>query len=371
MSKYRVFYLDDEKDDLTQPIKKKLEANDILEVSLRKPHNFENELDILVEQLKSYNALILDLQLNGPQENTADEKDIKFQVRYQAPPLAQMIRTLASEGLLPDLPIILCSTEDKIKDSFTRDFTSHDLFDWTFLKDDIDNETVNKISSLIDGYQILNTSKKDFSLILKRDYKELDERMLSRFVIEENPPIHEIARVIFKDIIQPTGVLISEETLAARLGINIYESKDWSALVKFFLEARYDGIFHNSWNRWWNDIVIDVFENMTNENLASLNAESRVTLLREKTGFNDLKTAKPIELFQSSNYWNICEITRRPLDPFEGFKICGKGEPKPWQDYAYVSLYAIVEEPDLVSKKGIKVHPTDIERLSFERKKID
>lgn len=372
MSKYKVFYIDDEKDDLTTPIKTKLQEDGVLEVSLNKPLGFEDEIDVLKTKLKDYNALLLDLQLDGPQEEVViNEKGDKFQARYQAPPLAQMIRTLASELAIPDMPIILCSTETKIKASFNRDFTSHDLFDWTFLKDDIDKSTINKIVSLIEGYQILSHNKKEFSVSLKRDYIELDQRILSRFVIEENPPIHEIARVIFRDIVQPTGLLVNEFTLAARLGIDIDSSKNWKDLLDFFSKAKYNGVFHESWNRWWNDKIIDIFEDITNENLASLDATSRVSLLIEKTGLKELVEAKPIELFESNNYWNICEVTNKPLDPFEGFKISGKEEPKPWQDYSYVSLYAIVALPELIIKKGIKVHPSEIERLSIERKRID
>ena len=385
MSKYKVFYLDDEKEDLTIPYKKKLEITGLLDIDLNKPYNFEKELDRLIEELKSCDALILDLQLDGPQEEDsakegkgseekkANDDEKKFKVRYQAPPLAQMIRTLASEGEIPDLPIILCSTEDKVKDSFNRDFTSHDLFDWTFLKDDIDEETINKIVSLIIGYQTLNKNKKDFSTSLGRDYNELDQRILSRFIIEDNPPTHEIARVIFKDIVQPTGLLINERTLAARLGVDMSKNVEyWNAFIdKYFSKTKYDGVFHTSWNRWWNDRVNDVFEEITNENLASLDANSRVSLLIEKTEFKDLIVAEPIKLFESNNYWNICEITGMPLDPFEGFKISGKDEPKPWQDYSFVSLLAIATKPKLIKKNGIKIHPSDLDRLRLERIKID
>lgn len=392
MSKYKIFYLDDEKEKLTLPFKIKLESTGVLKVNLSKPYNFEEELDRLIKELKSCNALILDLQLDGPQEVDSSEEESsievkpketkgdknnedenKFRVRYQAPPLAQMIRTLASEGKIPDIPIILCSTEDKIKDSFSRDFTSHDLFDWTFIKDDINEETIFKIVSLINGYSKIYRYKKDFTSILERDYDELDERILSRFVIEDNPPIHEIARVIFKDIVQPTGVLINELTLASRLGIDISNSsKDWNNFIdKYFASAQYTGVFNESWNRWWNDRVIDVFEDITNQNLASLDADSRVSQLIEKTEFKRLVTAKPIKLFESNNFWNICEISKMPLDPFEGFKISGKEEPKPWQEYSYVSLFAVVEKPNLINKSGIKIHPTDKDRLSIERKKID
>lgn len=373
MSKYKVLYIDDEKNNLTEPIKKKLEAKDSLEIILSKPKNFEDEIDKLQTELNGCEALILDLQLNGPQENVTNEKGDVFQVKYQAPPLAQMIRTYATEGKLPDVPIILCSTEDKIKISFSRDFTSHDLFDWTFLKDDINDETIDKIVSLVNGYKKLGKNIKDFNEILNRNYSEIDERILSRFVTEEDPPIHEMARVIFKDIVQPTGVLINELTLATRLGIDIERSgKSWIKLKDdFFNTASYRGIYHESWIRWWNDKVLDIFETITNENLASIDAEARVSLLIEKTGLNELKTAKPIELFESSIFWNICEVTKKPLDPFEGFKISGKEEPKPWQDYSYVSLFAVVSEPDLITKRGIIIHPSDNERLLAARKKID
>lgn len=373
MSKYKVFYLDDEKDDLVQPIKRKLEQGEVLDVTLEKPTNFEEELDRLSKILSGYDAIILDLQLDGPQENTKGNSALNFHVKYQAPPLAQTIRTLASEAKVPDVPIVLCSTEAKIKASFSRDFTSHDLFDWTFLKDDINEETIGKISSLIEGYRVLNKIKNNFSEALKRDYDELDERILSRFISEDNSPIHEMARVVFKDVVQRTGVLINENTLAARLGIDISKSGEhWNNLLEsHFLAAKYKGIFHESWIRWWNDLVIDKFEEITGENLASLDAESRVNLLKKNTEFEGLVASDMIELCKSNYFWNICEISKEPIDPFEGFKILPKEEPKPWQDYHYVSLFAFVTKPDMVSKKGIKIHPSDMERLIEERKKLD
>lgn len=373
MEKLKVLYLDDEKESLIHPIKAKLELDGQLEIILEKPKSFEIEIDRLANELKKCDAIILDLQLDGPQEDIKNEAGEVFQVKYQAPPLAQMIRTMASACLLEDIPIVLCSTEIKIKGTFSRDFTSHDLFDWTFLKDDINSETIDKIVSLISAYRVLKEKKNNYTDILNRDISEVDERILSRFSGEENPITHEIARVIFKDIVQPNGILIDESTLAARLGIDISKSKEeWIAFEEKHLQStRYNGIYCNSWRRWWNDRVIDVFEEITTENLPSLDAKSRVELLVEKTDFKNLKVAKPIELYESSFFWNICEITKKPLDPFEGFKINFRNEPKPWQDYFYVSLFAIVAHPDLITKKGIKVHPTDIERLAIERKKID
>lgn len=367
MSKYKLFYLDDERDGLTQPIKKKLEFNQSIEVEIYKPISFEDELDRLSNKLGNFDALILDLQLNDVQEDTGER------VRYQAPPLAQMLRTLATEGQIKDLPIILCSTEDRVKVSFNRDFTSHDLFDWTFLKSDLNKETPKKIISIIDAYNTIKESKNDYSSILNIDYDLIDERILSRFLAEDNSPVHEISRVIFKDIVQQTGVLINEDTLAARLGIDKKKCQDeWGKLLsKYFSEAEYSGVFKDSWKRWWNNGVIDTFEKITNENLASLDADIRVALIIEKTEFKNLIPAKPLEFYESTNFWNICEITKMPLDPFEGLKVNGKEEPKPWLDYSYVSLFGYVTEPAIVKKRGIKIHSSDIERFKTERAKID
>ncbi|GGA94753.1 hypothetical protein [Mucilaginibacter rubeus] len=354
---YKVFYLDDEKADLIQPIVNKLKSTGELDVKWEKPVAFESELDSLEGILKDYNGLFLDLQLNGDQEDGT-------KVKYQAPPLAQTVRTLATEKKIPDIPIFLCSTDDRIKDSFKRDFTSHDLFDWTFLKNEIGDHTIKKISSIILGYQRIAANLKDFSKLLERDYASIDNRILSRFINEENPPVHEIARVIFKDIVQPTGVLINEDILAARLGIDIKESSNWEIVRdKLFIEAKYKGVFHESWDRWWSDSVSEIFSDLTRDNLAGLNAEERVALLLPIVG-EKIVAAKPLKFNFSTNYWTVCVVTKQPIDPYEAFKIDMKSEPKPWQDYNYVSLFALIER--LAERDGVVIHPSEVERYSVE-----
>jgi len=354
---YKVFYLDDEKADLIDPIVSKLRSTGELDVIWEKPVSFEAELDVLETRLKDYNALFLDLQLNGDQEDGT-------KVKYQAPPLAQMVRTLATEKKITDIPIFLCSTDDRIKDSYKRDFTSHDLFDWTFLKNEISDKTVSKICSIIEGYKKINERPKDFNTLLGRDYDTVDDRILSRFINEENPPVHEIARVIFKDVVQPSGVLISEQILAARLGIDVGKSDDWPIVRDtLFSKAKYTGVFCESWERWWSDLVNEIFAEKTNEQLASLDAAERVAFLIPIAS-EKIVAATPIKFNSSTNFWTICASTKQPLDPFEGFKIDMKLEPKAWQDYSYVSFYALIER--LATRDGIVLHPSEVRRYESE-----
>lgn len=358
---YNLFYLDDEKDDLIKPIIAKLESTGVLKVTWEKPLNFESEIDDIQAKLKDYDALILDLQLDGDQE---DGKKVK----YQAPPLAQVVRTLATEKQIADIPIILCSTDDRIRDSFKRDFTSHDLFDWIFLKNEIDSFTIVKICDLIEGYRRITKEPKDFTNLLHRDYSRVDDRILSRFINEDNPPVHEISRVVFKDIVQPTGILINEEILAARLGIDSKTSKDWNKLKDdIFIESKYEGVFSQGWSRWWSDGLIDQFTSLTGDHLPSLTAEDRVRLLNEKLGL-ELYPAKPLKFNHSTNYWTICVVTKCPIDPYEGYKVDMKLEPKPWQDYSYVSFFSIIER--LAERQGVLIHPSEEERFRTESSEL-
>ncbi|MES2456848.1 MAG: hypothetical protein V4594_14945 [Bacteroidota bacterium] len=354
MIDYALLYLDDEKDKLILPIKEKFEEDSILNITLDKPQTFEDEIDKLIPLLSDFKGLILDLQLNGPQESG-------LQVRYQAPTLAQQLRILATENTANDLPIFLCSTEEKIKASFTRDFSSHDLFDWTFLKNEINKKTIGKIVAVIDAYDKIKLEPKNFSEIIQYPYEDLDQRILSRFVNEDNPPVHEIARMIFKEIIQENGLLISEGVLASRLGVDIEASSDWHAILSAFSECSYKGIYSSGWIRWWADNVADYFEEISGQSLGFLNAGERVELLKQNLKLNNLIAAQALPLCQSTNFWTICQATGKPIDTFEAYKIDNKKEPRPWQDYSYVSLYALMER--IAESQNIKLHTTELDRF--------
>ena len=54
----------------------------------------------------------------------------------------------------------------------------------------------------------------------------------------------------------------------------------------------------------------------------------------------------------------------KPLDPIEGFKVYTRNEPKPWQEYEYISLEALLH-PYSLQEKNIKPHPSELDGISF------
>ncbi|MEN8220061.1 MAG: hypothetical protein ABFS56_27675 [Pseudomonadota bacterium] len=79
---------------------------------------------------------------------------------YQAEPLAQLLRSYASENVTQDFPIVLLSNEHDFT-GFLNNVTAHNLFDSRFTQQEVaDNR--QKILSLVKGYErmIKNWTKK-------------------------------------------------------------------------------------------------------------------------------------------------------------------------------------------------------------------
>ncbi|WP_286760610.1 hypothetical protein [Salegentibacter sp. UBA1130] len=359
MSKYNVLYIDDDasKHGLSQiePMIDTLEENETLSIKPFQSGPFDKISKKILEVIGDYDAVIFDYQLDDRANDDGETGNVK------APVLAQHLRTEATntEKEIKDVPFILCSTDDKLQKSYTADHTSHDLFDLRFRKDKENFLTVSdQIVALIEGYDKIRKSK-DLSDVLNTDLTSLDDRIFSRFINNPNAPAHELARTILKDLIYIEGPLISEEILAARLGID-RSSPDWNSLLKdFFFEAKFKGAFANGWNRWWMNLVNNIFKDLTGSNLASLDALERLEGIKVNTGLN-LSVSERIETCKSYRYWTLCKSFNKPLDPREGFRIAMKTEPKPWQDYSYISKHGAVNR--IGFDEGLDVHPSEYER---------
>lgn len=365
MSKHKILYIDDDASKLgisrIEPMIDTLEENGKIAITTMQSGTFDKIAFQLMEKIKDFDAIIFDYQLDDAANDDGEKGNIK------APTLAQHLRTEATskETNLKDVPFILCSTDDKLQKSYTTDQTSHDLFDLRFRKDKGDLLQVSEqIVSLVEGYKLIESTT-DFNTILDYDIDKLDERIFSRFASDKNQaPPHEYARTILKDLLYTNGPLIDSETLAARLGIDIEKSSDWNTIKnEVFKDAIYSGSFSNGWERWWMNSITDIFQSITENNLASIDAQSRLQLLIEKTGLKNLVLAERIEGCNSYRYWTVCKSYNKPLDPREGFKAASKQEPKPWQDYSYISKDGAVKRINF--DEGLDVHSSDYERYQL------
>lgn len=311
-----------------------------------------------------FDGLIIDLRLDG---NGIDRVD------FNATSIAQELRSITARGDISSFPIILCSTEPKIRETYDVDKSSHDLFDYKFEKS-MNPETQRfsrKLHSLANGYAWLNSEKltpeKIFSGV---DPNTLDARILERFDETNKLVVYDYAHFVVKNLFHNTNPLLKDRIVAARLGIDKDASaKNWGVLMqKIFAPAKYSGLFADGWDRWWADSVVNIFKDLTGKRLSFLNAEERVQLLIEKTGITGLVAATPIKHCKSTEFWTICEAYKKPLDPLEGFKIFASSELKPWQESKYLSFDAIVERIGV--EKGLRPHPSEKERIEEFKKSL-
>ena len=358
---YKILYIDDEDNLRSQAYADGLSGLGLVEITIEKPTSFEMLINELVEKQVSIDALILDLKLDGNQ--LGDRV-----ATYTAPSLAAGIRSKCFHdyGFKIEFPIFLLSSSENLKKYFDPDSSSHDLFDFTINKTSIGTlggKHEKKIASIIDAYKTISVDKTDFAKILGIPSIDLvDERIFtSRFLYGEGTSVSEISQYIFQEILLKSGILINQDILAARLGINHKESEDWQTILKQLDKTLYSGVFSDSFKRWWSvDIMKWWNVNFSNIPLIRLDSSERVTLIKEKFNLKYLVEATKIDKATSTKFWTVCQAYKLPLDPKDGFLIDGN-QIYPWQDKRYLSLESLLEREAI--SKGFRIHPVEKERF--------
>lgn len=310
----------------------------------------------------NYDGVLIDLCLDGTGENS---------LAFKAQPYVQQLRSWASEGVIPQIPIILCSTIENLN-VYKKDSASHDLFDYYIDKTNVNYQAESeRMKSLAEGYQFLNKNGSNAEKFLGRN----DLNMIDDAIIDylSGPSTFDIAHRIMKDVMRYSGILIDKNTVAARMGINKNESDGWPKLRDAIdAEAKYEGVFAMGWERYWADKVNAFFMQCSDGRpYQILNAEERVTIL-EMAGFERLIPAMPIEFNYSSFYDTVCCYSGSPLDSMEGIPVEDRMSLLPWQENHYVSfLYSANGEfPDVkLCKEGLKKKTEITQRLKNEQAK--
>ena len=304
-------------------------------------------------------GILIDLCLNGEGTNS---------IRFTASPIAQHLRTLASTTHeIPNIPLVLCSTIEKIKNTYNLDKACHDLYDYKFSKaSDIKWEKVaKKMNALAIGYAQLNTQQLPLKQILNRnDFENLDNRIFES--IENLESTYEIAHFLIKDLFQHPGPLIKETMVAARLGIDINKScVAWKSLLKYITpQIHYDGIFSNGWDRYWMDQLDTLFKDYSKGNpLSTYTAKERVEIIKKATQIDGLQVAEPIDFCSSTYYNTICEALKRPIDSLEAYEVYEAYDLRSWQEPKYLSFYALASG----GNNGIQIKQTEIKRFNEDR----
>lgn len=299
------------------------------EVDHHNPEVFEDTL----KTASQYDILLLDFRLTAGK------------AIFDAPSIAQTLRTVNSSAH-KDIPIILISSENNIKDYY-KDFTSQDLFDISLTKSDLlDNleKYTTRFKSIISAYQIIKDKKFEVESVLQKPKSvNLDYRINKKLEGEiRSNDVYAFASFILVQLVAKIGVLIGPDVLSSRLGVS-KESKDWVKLLENFNGIKYSGIYSESYSRWWAEGLASWWLDEVKEqrSMRRINAEERVAIISKHTKL-DLTPVQKSKYAKSSNFWTICKEISVPIDPIDGLELEMSFQ-MPWQDNEYLSLQAAIE----------------------------
>lgn len=343
---YKILYIDDLETESRQQDLQNLGY----QVKLYNPtpnlNDFLKEIDV------DTSASVLDYRLTKGVNNAC----------FDAPTLAQTLRTKHKEDS-QGFPLILMSNESIKVAEFDKDLTSQDLFDFVLTKEEFSNNMDSfsrKLNSFINAYKTVKENSFDLKKILgiSPESDKLHSRLISKKE-EIGRNLFKLSCFIYYDVVRPIGLLIGEDVLSARLGVDI-ASPDWGNLKEKLNTCVYKGIFSDYLNRWWmSDINKWWHESVSENSLRRLNAEERVALLKDKLELKDLTVLRTTQHSVSSNFWTICKHSNVALDPFDGVELLLDYEP--WQEKEYISIdSALIKMEDFklivseVDKKAIR-----------------
>jgi len=362
-------YIDDDKVQISKEKVQGFEQNGRLTiVPNQHKGTWEEQLKFIKENENSMNGLILDLRLDDfPNEET------KY-ADFRGTSLAQEIRTRQKEKALISFPIVLFSANDKLEQSLEN--SGKDLFDICIDKSKVNTDTFTIITprliSLAEGCISLKYNK-NISKFLNVEVDLIDERFVSELAQLLNNPIHTISQFIICELIEKQGLLINEQVLAARLGIDIENSQDWEKVKESFAAAKYTGVFGNGWQQWWMPLVEKWWvETIKAESyLRSTSATERVETIKNNLKLENLNSAKKIAKADSEEFWTVCKGYNKPLDPVDGLIIEGQENLYPWQEPEYVSIDAALKSKnkDSVWKNVAKLEEEHLKELQEIYKK--
>ncbi|MGZ3215093.1 hypothetical protein [Paracoccus sp. T5] len=200
---------------------------------------------------KHPDILVLDFRLD------LDLGDMEPNEAYKGSAMAQQLRDLAISEPQHDFPIVLVSSEQKIREQFVPDRTSHDLFDMVCPKEEVQNNRAivrQRLIGLCVGYKRLRESAGAFNLselaqISDDEDYAIDFQDLRQAMARAGAP-HLVSALFLNNLIGRSGPLIGIEDACARLGVD----KGAAPAVSKILQERelaYNGLFSEGWTRFW------------------------------------------------------------------------------------------------------------------------
>lgn len=317
------------------------------------------------EQLKGYDGLIVDQQLDENPSEDGIPRD------YLGSSLAMEIRVKENESILKgadiSMPIILYSANENVGSNLYG--LGEEIFDFKIYKSNAEPYQTfrskvpmyqKQMISLVNGYKKLKELKSDVCGCLGFDENlgKIDSRFLDELKRRKDRTAHSKASFILNELIIKQGILVDEEILAVRLGVDNKKSQEgWNIVLDSLKEfgAKYEGVFGDGWPRWWMPIVEKWWTDFIGEEsyLQFMSASQRVQIISKKLSEKcdihlDVVSAKS-KFSNNDAYWTVCVDSKEPLALEDGVMLSGQDSLYPWQDAKYFSIKSAIDQSSSVA----------------------
>lgn len=278
------------------------------------------------------------------------------------------IRAAQNRASTPPFPIVRFSYRAKVAQNIGTDPSSDDYFDLLIDKDHASEPGVSSgIQRQLAGVEQVYAAIAEQPTIPK--FFALSDELWSLWGSESFDEqigvvdrVHIKARLFVQALIQP-GLLISEELLAIRLGINRASSTGWKRFCESIEEFRYTGVAAACFNRWWARGLELWWEKRKVDNpLAATSIAERHKAL--SADFADLEPLVMPANSPGARPWRYCELTMEessvflPLDPSRAVRFRPRIFAPDWIDPTYAAL-----GPAMKHAEDRRLDRSDLSRL--------
>ncbi|MCA0049517.1 hypothetical protein LB577_21660 [Mesorhizobium sp. B283B1A] len=256
--------------------------------------------------------------------------------------LAQDLRLLQAlwpkEGQKPRPVVRLCAAQ-VFQDYLAGDNSTADIFDLGF-----DKETVGdiapiaraKLAALPELYAAVQAADapRDILGLGADQYARMHSRFRVAYEAELARKPHEAVSFLLRQLLDVPGLLVNEELLAVRLGIDVSKSPDWPGVMEFFHPCQYLGAARSGFCRWWMDQVLAQWAAVHSQPPFKLSAVDRVAAL-SAVGHPRLHAIEPTKESPGDRPWLLSVSTddpdlRVPVDSRYAFTL--SSPVPPWLD---------------------------------------
>ncbi|MGJ5083583.1 hypothetical protein [Bradyrhizobium sp. HKCCYLS3013] len=291
--------------------------------------------------------------------------------------VAQDLRAKQKSGSVADYPLVRFANPVPVGRFVGADPVSNDLFDLLVSKESARKDAVavtRRCIALTAIYDELlarrSFTEKRFSemcgLTLKQYELWSDERLFQRMqagMAKGAGAVHVGAGAFVRTFLEPAGLLIDEDLVAVRLGVDAIRSgASWKALLSRINSAAYRGVGSEAFNRWWARGLDAFWYSIDKESfLQELTAAERVERLCARFKLRSL-----VALSDSQRrFWRLCALSRErgrlvPIDPRGAISLVPAVVREPWLDPEQAAL-----DVALMHKDDVRLDKNDLKRFAI------